>query len=339
MADSDSPPVVAGRWPHRFAVLMACATAVMLWLGAIVTSMQAGMAVPDWPSTYGYNVFLYPWQTWIFGPADLFVEHGHRLFGALLGAITIAMTVSVWMSESRRWVKNLSLCALALVIAQGVLGGVRVLLDDRMFAMLHGCTGPLFFVVAVTIATVTSRWWRTAGAPRTDVGAGRLHGLAISTAAIAYVQLVLGAMVRHAPDGTTPDQFRMMVLFHLAMAAVVTIHILLLAARIGRRYRSERRLWWPALGLVGLLVAQLALGSATWITHYGVPRWIADNAWTASFTVQAGSPAQIQVTTAHVIDGSLILATAVAIALRSFRILKAEPTARVALSRLAEVTT
>src|SRR5258708_9766217 len=101
MVHSSAQLAVASRWPHRLAVLLACATAVLLWVGGMVTSMKAGMAVPDWPSTYGYNLFLYPWQTWVYGPWDLFVEHGHRLFASLVGLLTIALMISVWLADSR----------------------------------------------------------------------------------------------------------------------------------------------------------------------------------------------------------------------------------------------
>src|SRR4029077_11054524 len=81
----------ASPWPHRLALLLASATFPLLWVGGLVTSYDAGMAVPDWPTTYGYNLFLYPWQSWVLGPWDLFIEHGHRLFGAAVGLLSIAL--------------------------------------------------------------------------------------------------------------------------------------------------------------------------------------------------------------------------------------------------------
>jgi cytochrome c oxidase assembly protein subunit 15 len=78
-------------WPHRWAVALACATFPLLWVGGLVTTTDSGMAVPDWPNTYGYNLFLYPWKSWITGPWALFLEHSHRLIGATVGMITISL--------------------------------------------------------------------------------------------------------------------------------------------------------------------------------------------------------------------------------------------------------
>src|ERR1043165_4509809 len=105
-------------WPHRLAVVLACATFPLVWVGGLVTTTDSGMAVPDWPNTYGYNLFLYPWQTWLLGPWDLFIEHGHRLLGASVGIITIFLVATVWRKEPRAWVRWLSLAALVCVILQ-----------------------------------------------------------------------------------------------------------------------------------------------------------------------------------------------------------------------------
>ena len=143
------------------------------------------MAVPDWPGTYGYNLFLYPWQTWLAGPWDLFIEHGHRLLGATAGMVAIALVAVAWMGRGPRWHKWMSLVALALVIVQGVLGGFRVLMDDRLLAMIHGCVGPVFFALAVSLvvfqfASLASsqddgRLARAAGAVCRGDRAGGLH--------------------------------------------------------------------------------------------------------------------------------------------------------------------
>src|SRR5436190_14526246 len=103
------------RWPHRLAVLLVCATFPLIWVGGLVTTYDAGMAVPDWPGTYGYNLFLYPFSTWWSGPWDLFVEHGHRLLGAIAGMLTIGFVIAVWLGDSRRWMRDAALAALALV--------------------------------------------------------------------------------------------------------------------------------------------------------------------------------------------------------------------------------
>src|SRR5271154_7161274 len=149
----------ANPWPHRLAVVLVCATFPLIWVGGLVTTYDAGMSVPDWPTTFGYNLFLYPWQTWLLGPWDLFIEHGHRLFASLVGLLTIILCVTLWVTKQPKWLKTLGLIALGGVIFQGVLGGMRVLLDERTLAMTHGCVGPAFFAFAAALAVVTSRRW------------------------------------------------------------------------------------------------------------------------------------------------------------------------------------
>ena len=164
---------VTSPWPHRWAVALACATFPLVWVGGLVTTTDAGMAVPDWPNTYGYNLFLYPWQTWLAGPWDIFVEHGHRMLGAVVGMITIGLLAVIWRNERRPWLRWVSLAALGLVIMQGVLGGMRVLLDERTLAMLHGCIGP--FVL-----------W-------SHGGHGDIHFSAIGNAAMIATSLLVAA--------------------------------------------------------------------------------------------------------------------------------------------------
>ncbi|HEY5311798.1 MAG TPA: COX15/CtaA family protein, partial [Pirellulales bacterium] len=138
---------VASAWPHRLAVLLVCATFPLIWVGGLVTTYDAGMAVDDWPTTYGYNLFLYPWRTWILGPWDLFIEHGHRLLGATVGLISMALLLTVWLRDKRTSVRWLAVAVFAAVCFQGLLGGLRVLFDERLLAKIHGCFGPAFFAL------------------------------------------------------------------------------------------------------------------------------------------------------------------------------------------------
>jgi cytochrome c oxidase assembly protein subunit 15 len=138
---------VASRWPHRLAMATACATFPLIWVGGMVTTHEAGMAVPDWPNTYGYNLFLYPWQSWLYGPFDIFIEHGHRLLGSAVGFLTILTAIGLWRGDRRKLVARLGWVALAAVIVQGALGGARVLLNERTLAMVHGSVRPY------------SAWW------------------------------------------------------------------------------------------------------------------------------------------------------------------------------------
>src|SRR6187399_93386 len=91
----------SSHWPHRLAVALALVTFPLIWVGGLVTTYDAGMAVPDWPGTYGYNLLRYPWQTWIAGPWDLFIEHGHRLLGATAGVLTIGFVIAVFAGDGR----------------------------------------------------------------------------------------------------------------------------------------------------------------------------------------------------------------------------------------------
>lgn len=314
-ANADSP------WPHRLAVVLVCAVFPLIWVGGLVTTYGAGMAVPDWPSTYGYNLFLYPWQTWIYGPWALFIEHGHRLLGAMSGLLTIALVVAVWRCDRRGWVRALSVVALLAVIGQGVLGGLRVLMDERLLAKIHACTGPAFFALCVALAVVTSHRWKHGPARRPLREAGSLQSLAAVTTLLAYFQLVLGAQLRHlSVDGDT-RRFQAFVFFHLFLAAVLTLHIALLSTRAWRLRRDEPWLKWPGVALAVLIVVQLCLGAGTWVTNYGFPAFVAEEAWTAGYTVVAHSPLQTRVTTAHVAVGSLILVVALMLTLRSGRAL------------------
>lgn len=298
---------------------LACATFPMIWIGGLVTTTGAGMAVPDWPNTYGYNLFLYPWETWVYGPWKLFIEHGHRLFGTLVGMLAIGLVVAAWRCQSRASVRWLSLVALAAVIAQGALGGMRVLFDEVQLAKIHGCVGPAFFAFAVGLAAMTSRRWQQAG-ERAEAGASRIERLAILTTFLAYCQLVLGAQLRHLAPGSVPGTFRLVLFFHLAVAAALVAHGLTLWVRTLRAPRYELSLRRPALALAGLILLQIALGVSTWAGKYGWPAWLGDYGFAAGHVVKADSGHQIWMVTAHVATGSLILATSLLVALRAGRL-------------------
>jgi cytochrome c oxidase assembly protein subunit 15 len=310
-------------------------------VGGLVTTTDAGMAVPDWPSTYGYNLFLYPWQTWLLGPWDLFVEHGHRLLAATVGLLTIATVVSLWRHDSRVWIRRLGVAALALVVAQGVLGGMRVLLDERALAMIHGITGPLFFGTTVALAVFTSPTWlrgtKTTGNAVPHPQAFNLQSLAFLTVASIFLQIVLGAALRHVPVGAAPAMFATAVQFHLWLAGVLALEVVLLgwlAFWVARRCTPVRRL---AVALVVLLTAQLALGIATWGVKYSVAQWVDPSSWLASYTIQAGSWLQTHIVTAHVALGSLLLATSLALALFAWRLVPVSERKSHPITRLLEV--
>src|SRR3954454_23932849 len=146
-------------WVHRIALLTAAATFPLIFMGGLVTSHGAGMSVPDWPNSYGYNMFLFPPRLWVGG---ILYEHTHRLMGTVVGMFSIALALAAWKWETRRWARRLAYAVLGAVIFQGILGGLRVVLVKLDLAIVHACVAQAFFCLATLAAIVTSRWWKTA---------------------------------------------------------------------------------------------------------------------------------------------------------------------------------
>ena len=198
---------------HRVALLTAAATFPLIFMGGLVTSHQAGMSVPDWPNSYGYNMFLFPPSQWVGG---IFFEHTHRLMGTVVGLLSIVLAAWAWRTEPRRWVRWLAVGVLAAVIFQGVLGGLRVVLVELDLAVVHACFAQAFFCLTALMVAVTSKWWRDASSvhhsslitrhstscPCSD----RTVRLALIAVATIYFQLVAGAVMRHYQAGLAiPD--------------------------------------------------------------------------------------------------------------------------------------
>jgi cytochrome c oxidase assembly protein subunit 15 len=211
------------------------------------------------------------------------------------------------------------LAALAAVIFQGVLGGLRVVLDERLLAKIHGCFGPAFFGLCVALAVFTSRRWRETSQPNWQPQAVRLHAVALLTMLFAYLQIVLGAQLRHVTATLDVSTFRTAVMFHLLVAGVLTLLILALTARVLRHYRHDLALLRPTLGLLALVGLQLTLGAATWVVNYNWPAWLGDYTWAQGSVVVQEGLRQTLVTTAHVAAGSLIFVTSLVVSLRSLR--------------------
>jgi cytochrome c oxidase assembly protein subunit 15 len=183
------------RWLHRFAWFTAIATLFLICSGGMVTSQNAGLAVPDWPTTFGYNMFFFPFSKWIGG---IFFEHVHRLIASTVGFLTIILTVWLWRSESRRWVRNLGYAALAAVVLQGVLGGLRVTMLKDEIGIFHACLAQAYLGLLIVIALVTSPFWARLSSTRVVAQNARLLArMSLTTSLIIYGQLVLGATMRH----------------------------------------------------------------------------------------------------------------------------------------------
>jgi len=200
-------------------VTLACATFPLLFIGGLVTSKGAGLSVPDWPTTFGYNMFLYPWSRMIGG---IFYEHSHRLVASLVGLLTIALAVSFWLEERRPWLRWLGFAALLLVVIQGVLGGLRVVLLEYVLAIVHAGTAQAFFALTVSLALFTSPDWRRPLAEEPLADGGKVRRLCLMTTLMIYIQIVLGAVLRH-----TGNRFDA----HLLFAFFVAVHVLLVLRR------------------------------------------------------------------------------------------------------------
>jgi cytochrome c oxidase assembly protein subunit 15 len=180
---------------NRFAWFTAVATLFLVCSGGMVTSKGAGLAVPDWPTTFGYNMFLFPVSEWIGG---IFFEHTHRLIASAIGLLTIILAIWLWRSEDREWVRNLGLIAVAGVILQGILGGLRVTMLKDEIGIFHACIAQAFLGLIVVIALTTTNFWRTLASVIVDPKKFLpVKLLAIGTTLAIYIQLALGATMRH----------------------------------------------------------------------------------------------------------------------------------------------
>jgi heme a synthase len=290
---------------RRWALAVAALTFPLIWLGGLVTTHDAGMAVPDWPGTFGYNMFLYPWTTWLLGPFDLMVEHGHRLLASLVGLIAIGLCVVAHRHEPRPWVRKACWILLLAIIGQGVLGGIRVLLDARIVALIHGCCGPLVFALGCWIVMVNSDDWHKA---QQTVDSRTLRWTGRLLFVLTIGQLILGAHLRHALPQWKPTLFLSFVHTHLLLACTITLLILtaFFLVFLGRSRRISG-LKVPAVWLVCLVLVQVALGCGTWVASYAFP-WQEWNEFLANYTIDGRGFAESMIINGHQATGSLLIA-------------------------------
>ncbi|MFL6594952.1 MAG: COX15/CtaA family protein [Chthoniobacterales bacterium] len=190
MLSASSAAPQPNEWLRRFTWLLAVLTLFLICSGGMVTSKGVGLAVPDWPTTFGYNMFLFPVSQWVGG---IFFEHTHRLIASTIGFLTIILAVWLWRAESRRWLRMLGVAALGAVILQGVLGGLRVTMLKDEIGIFHACLAQAFLGLLVFIGVALSRTWSDSKGRM----AAALAWLPILTTALIYMQLALGATMRH----------------------------------------------------------------------------------------------------------------------------------------------
>jgi cytochrome c oxidase assembly protein subunit 15 len=293
------------RGLHIFAVFTACCTFLLLIAGALVTSNDAGLSVPDWPLSYGS---LMPPMV-----GGIFYEHGHRMIATLVGTLSIILAVWLWRVESRGWLRWLGVAAVGAVVAQGILGGITVLFFlPAPISAAHATLAQIFFCTVVSIAVFTGSWWQSEQPTVVDGPGVPIFSLCVATAGATLLQLVLGAAFRHKAFGIVP---------HLFGAAIVTVLIFWLAGALRRRVPGVPVLRNSAKALHAILGLQLCLGAAAWWSHiYG-----------AQFPQPI--PITITLTVVHTVTGALVLATVVFVTLACYRLVRpAEATAPVAMN-------
>ena len=294
------PHPASSLWGHRLAVTLCGATFVLLVFGGLVTTTGAALAVPDWPTTFGHNMFLYPWSKMVGG---IFYEHSHRLLGSLVGLLTLVLTLWLWVAEPRRWVRWLGALALALVSIQGLLGGLRVILLKETLAVVHSSLAPALFALTVGLVLFTSREWTEVHRPSPSAPDRPLRWLALLTTGLLYLQIVFGALLTHL--GWRLDG-------HLLGAAALTLLIPALSARILSRHAGQPALTRPILWLGGLLGLQLLLGVGAYVGRLN------------GFELPYPTVSALAVPVAHRLTGTVLLAVSLVLTLRAYRLSAAE---------------
>jgi cytochrome c oxidase assembly protein subunit 15 len=293
-----------------FALLTAASTAVLIFAGGLVTSTGSGLSVPDWPTSYGWNMFTFPLENWVGG---IFYEHSHRLIASTVGFLILTLAFWLWRAEPRRWVRRLGFIALGAVITQGVLGGITVLwyLPDPV-SIAHASLAQIVFCLTTTIALVTSPGWRTRYEQHGPLPDDRtLQGVAVATVACIYAQVVIGATMRHTDAGLAipdfpwafghliPPHWDPKIAIHFAHrvgALVVTTMVLATTGHVFAHHRRRLELLRPSLVLLGLVSVQVTLGALTVLSRK-----------------------QHIINSFHVVTGALVLITTLVLTLRAHR--------------------
>lgn len=308
------PASASPHWPTALAAVTTLATALLLVVGGLVTSHEAGLAVPDWPTSFGYNMFLYPLSRMTGG---IYYEHAHRLFGSLVGLASLILAAYFQWREPRRWLRRLTWTAFVLVCIQGVLGGLRVTgrlvtspdqppEPNVVLAVVHGVLAQLFLALMVAITTFCTPTWRHPGPSIRPTRSRTNHTLSALLLAALIVQLVLGALLRHLAWG---------VLTHIVVAVAVILLAALLGIRLLAMHNDLPILRRTAAATLALVLVQTVLGVAALMTT-GVMGGM-----------RARPAVEVTVATAHQAGGAAVLVCALLAALWIRRLLQ-PPAAR-----------
>jgi len=266
---------------HKYAVFVAVCGFVLIVAGGLVTSTGSGLAVPDWPLSFGR--FFPPMV------GGVFFEHGHRMIAGGVGLLTFVLAIWIWRSKLGRGINILAGWTVAAVLAQALLGGLTVLMHlPSLVSVAHATLGQTFFTLLVCLAVLTAPVERVRVPPAESARLDKLRRMGIMTTIFVYLQLMIGATLRHTGQ-------RWAFHLHLLVAFLVTLHILLWGRRILTRYVDAAALERPAQTLLGLLGIQLVLGFYSWKAGW------------------------VSITTAHVAVGALILAVSAVLTLQSYR--------------------
>jgi len=275
------------RGLHRFSIVLAFCTLLLVVAGGLVTSRDAGLSVPDWPLSYGQ--LMPPME------GGILYEHGHRMVATTVGILTIVAMIWLLRREKRRWMRWLGVIALVAVIAQGVLGGLTVIyLLPWWISTSHACLAQLFFSMTVALAIFTSDWWIRGARTIDEDPKHPIRGLSLAAPICVLGQLALGAAARHKAIGT---------IYHICGSPVVTGVILWVSLRILLHYSSNSELRKAAVTLVGITFAQVFLGIAAYMSRIAYADAVQPMPLMVTFTVL------------HVAVGALTMASSVVLAI------------------------
>jgi cytochrome c oxidase assembly protein subunit 15 len=297
-------------WLHRFAILVAVCTLLLIFIGGLVTSTGSGLAVPDWPLSYGQ---VFPEMV-----GGVAYEHGHRMAAAVVGLLTVVLALWLWKQEPRRWVRMLGFWALATVVSQGILGGITVLfLLPTAVSISHAALAQIFLCLTVCIAVFTSPRWQRNESRLSGSGPRSVRGLAGVITVVVYLQILVGALVRHTGSGLAipdfplsygrliPPFFTSQILLHFTHrvgALVIVVMVVWLVLRVFKLRPPQEKLRRGVIFLMLVVAAQILLGGAT--------------IWSSRATI---------LTTLHVAGGALTLASILYLTLHAHRILQPNP--------------